>query len=102
MVDDLIDIRSDGSVVLRLHVQPGAARTAVVGRHGDALKVAVSAPADKGRANEAVLSLLSEVLGVPRGDLRLVAGLTSRAKRVAVSGVSPTAILTALGNAAKP
>ena len=96
---DLFDVRSDGSVVVRLHVQPGAARTAVVGRHGDALKVAVAAPADKGRANEAVLGLLAEALDVPRRAVALVGGATSRAKRVEVRGTTAEAVRAALGNA---
>ena len=97
-----IEIRGDGTVVLRLHVQPGAARTAVVGAHGDALKVAVTAPADRGRANEAVLALLAEVLGVAVRDVALVAGRTSRAKRVAVRGLDGDAVRTALERVYRP
>jgi len=44
MTAELFDVRSDGAVVLRVHVQPGAGRTAVRGRYGDALKVSVAAP----------------------------------------------------------
>jgi uncharacterized protein len=83
-VGDLFDVRADGTVVLRVHAQPGASREGVVGVHGDALKVAVRAPADRGRANEAVLAVLAELLGVAPSSLALVAGTTSRAKRVAV------------------
>ena len=63
---------------LRLRVSPGAARPEVVGRHGDAWKIRVSAPPERGRANDAVLALLSEALRVPRGCIALVAG-TARA-----------------------
>lgn len=98
-VDDPFDVRSDGTVVLRVHVQPGARRTAVVGRHGDAVKVSVSAPADRGKANAAVLTLIAGALGVPRSAVVLVGGATSRAKRVAVTGVGPEAVRVAL---AKP
>lgn len=101
-VADLFDVRSDGTVVLRVHVQPGARRTSVVGRHGDAVKVAVSAPADRGKANEAVLALLAGVLGVPRAAVELVGGATSRAKRVAVAGVDPEVVRAVLGNAGPP
>lgn len=101
-VDDPFDVRRDGTVVLRLHVQPGAARSAVVGRHGDAVKVAVSAPPDRGRANEAVLALVAATLGVRPSDLELVAGPSSRTKRVAVRGVSAAQVRAALGNAGVP
>ena len=83
------EIRADGTVVLRLHVQPGASADEVVGLHGDALKVKVRAPADRGRANEAVVALVARVLGVPGSSVTLVAGATGRSKRVAVAGVTP-------------
>jgi uncharacterized protein (TIGR00251 family) len=97
-VDDPFDVRSDGTVVLRLLVQPGARRPGVVGRHGDALKVAVAAPADRGKANEAVLALVAEVLGVARSSVELVAGATARSKRVAVRGAGVEDVRAALGN----
>ena len=56
------------STTLRLRVVPGATRSGVVGRHGDAWKVRVSAPAEAGRANDAVLALLADVLGVVRRE----------------------------------
>ncbi|MCB9373623.1 MAG: DUF167 domain-containing protein [Microthrixaceae bacterium] len=83
-----------GDVVLSVHVQPGAARSQVVGRHGDALKVRVAAPATQGRANVAVVRLLAEWLAVRPGDVRLVAGASSRAKRFRLCGV-PAAELDA-------
>jgi uncharacterized protein (TIGR00251 family) len=101
-VDDPFDVRSDGVVVLRLRVQPGARRTAVVGRHGDALKVAVQAPPDQGKANEAVLRLVADVLGVARADVELVGGGANRAKRVAVHGPTADEVRSALGNAPVP
>jgi uncharacterized protein (TIGR00251 family) len=78
-----------GMAVLELHVQPRAARTEVVGRHGDAIKIRVhAAPAD-GAANEELLRFLAERLGVPRSALRLVRGASSRHKRVAVLSGPP-------------
>jgi uncharacterized protein (TIGR00251 family) len=80
------DTTTDG-VVLRVHVEPGAGRDAIVGTHGNALKIRVAAPPVSGRANEAVLSLLGRELGVASGDLAISAGTSSRAKRVKVTGV---------------
>jgi len=87
MVDELFEIDPDGNALLRVHVQPGAGRTAVVGRHGDALKVRVAAPPERGRANEAVIALLAEVLGVKEAQVELVGGESNRAKRLKVTGV---------------
>jgi hypothetical protein len=74
-----------GGIELSLHVQPGARRSRLVGEHGDRLKVAVSAPATDGRANTALLALLAERLALPRSALQLVAGASSREKRVRIS-----------------
>lgn len=89
MPDDLFDVTAEGDVVLRLHVQPGAGRTAVAGKHGDALKVRVAAPPEGGRANEAVVALVAETLGVGTDAVTLTSGESSRSKRVKVSGVEP-------------
>ena len=74
---------------LRLRVQPGARRTGVVGRHGDAWKVRVAAAPERGQATEAVLALLVDILGLSRGDVTLVSGGSSRDKIVEVAGIPP-------------
>jgi hypothetical protein len=74
----------DNGVELALHVQPGARRSGLVGQHGDRLKVTVSAPATDGRANAALIALLAEQLSLPRSALQLVAGASSREKRVRI------------------
>lgn len=102
MVDDLFEMAGDGSVVLRLHVQPGAGRTAVVGRHGDALKVRVAAPPTGGRANDACLSLIASTLGVSEDQVELVGGPSSRSKRLRVTGVEPDDLRRLLGTLVAP
>jgi hypothetical protein len=78
--------RSDGAtLVLTLHVQPGAARTAVAGRHGDALKIRLAAPPVDGRANDELLRFLAEAFAVPQRAVTLVRGATSRQKCVAIA-----------------
>ena len=74
---------------LRLRVAPGAARPAVVGRHGDAWKVRVAAAPERGRANDAVLALLAETLELPRASVSLVSGASSRDKIVELAGIDP-------------
>jgi uncharacterized protein len=94
MVDDLFDVSTppaddDGpaTVTLRVHVQPGAGRTAVVGRHGSALKLRVAAPPEGGRANEACRALLAETFGVAASAVELAGGGSSRMKRFTIAGV---------------
>jgi len=79
---------SGPSTSLRLRVVPGAPRAGVVGRHGDAWKVRVNAAPERGKANEAVLELLSRALDVPVKSLELVSGKSSRDKVVSVRGMS--------------
>jgi uncharacterized protein len=75
------------STRLRLRVSPGARKTELVGRHGDAWRVRVSAPAENGRANAAVLKLLAERVGLPRRAVSLVSGHSAREKVVQVDGL---------------
>jgi hypothetical protein len=84
---------------LRLRVSPGAGRTAVVGRHGDAWKVRVTDAPERGRANEAVLRLLAETLALPRTALTLVSGHGGREKIVELTGVGPALIERRLASA---
>jgi uncharacterized protein len=76
-----------GPTRIRLRVAPGAARSGVVGRHGDGWKVRVAAAPERGRANDELVELLARVLLVPGADVAVVAGRTSRDKVVAVSGI---------------
>src|SRR2546425_12427730 len=85
---------------LRLRVSPGAARTRVVGRHGDAWKVRVAAAPEGGRANEAVVRLLAEALAVPREAVTLVSGHGGRDKIVELNGIDPSQIERRLTSAA--
>jgi len=73
------------ALVLALHVQPGARRTEVAGVHGQALKVRLAAPPVDGKANAALIAFLADAFGVPRAQVRLLRGETSRAKQVEIS-----------------
>ena len=77
----------EGGVELRVLVQPRASRSRVVGEHGGALKIALAAPPVDGAANEALVELLAELCGVPRRQVSLVSGQSSRRKTVRVIGV---------------
>jgi hypothetical protein len=71
---------------VKLRVKPGASHCAVGGRHGDALVLAVSARAVDGKATEAALRAVADAFSVPRRDVVLVTGRTSRDKVVEISG----------------
>jgi uncharacterized protein (TIGR00251 family) len=86
-------------VRLTVRVTPKAARSRIVGRAADALKIAVAAPPEDGKANDALIALLAEALGVPRRDVVLAAGATARRKLVDVRGDPATLLarIAALG-----
>lgn len=77
------------STRLRLRVSPGARRTELAGRHGDGWKIRVSAPPERGRANDAVLDLLAETVELPRRSLSIVSGQNAREKVILMEGIGP-------------
>lgn len=87
-------------VRLLLVIQPRAARTEVGGPLGDALRIRVAAPPVDGAANEALVRFLAARLGVPRGAIRVTAGLSGRRKTVTVSGIGVATAVAALGGGA--
>jgi uncharacterized protein len=84
---------------VRLRVVPGAGRAGVVGRHGDAWKVRVTAPPERGRANDAVVELLSAALGVSRASVSLVSGHGGRDKIVELAGITAAELEQRLASA---
>src|SRR5687768_5680052 len=78
--------------VLAVRAQPGARRNALVGEQGGALKVAVTATPDQGKANKALAELLCTQLGLKKSQVELIAGPTSRDKRFLVRGFSKKAL----------
>ena len=79
---------AENGVYIALHIQPGAKREGVAGLFGTALKIALNAPPVDGKANAALQRFLSDKLGVPRKNIELCSGTSSRDKRVFVSGIT--------------
>ena len=73
--------------VLPVRAQPGARKNGVVGEQAGALKVAVTAPPEDGRANAALVAVLREALGVKRSQVALLSGQTSREKKFLIRGI---------------
>lgn len=88
-----------GGVRFAIHVQPRAKKPGVGGVHGDALKVRVGAAPVDGKANDAVVKVLAEALGVARSAVRIVSGFGSRSKVVEVGGGSANDILAVASRA---
>jgi uncharacterized protein len=90
-------LRQEGDVVhLHVKVQPRASRNEIGEALGNELKVKVTAPPVDSAANEALVELLAEVLGCPRGAVQLVRGRTSRHKVIAIAGLEAQQIAARL------
>ena len=74
---------------LTLRVQPRATRNSVVGLHGQAIRIRLTAPPVDGEANEALVSFMAERLGVPAAQVSLIRGHGSRDKVIEVMGLDP-------------
>ncbi len=77
-------------------VQPRASKAGIGPVRGDRLRVAVNAPAVDGRANEAVIDVLSKTLRVPRRAIEIVRGETGRRKTVRIRGATIAALTNAM------
>jgi uncharacterized protein (TIGR00251 family) len=93
---------SAASTRLRLRVSPGSGRAEVVGKHGDAWKVRVTARPEQGRANEAVVRLMADTLALPLSAVTIVSGHGTRDKIVELAGVGPALIERRLSSASSP
>lgn len=82
---------------LRVKAVPRASRSEVVGIHGDALRIRLAAPPVDGAANDELVRFLADVLAVPRAEIRVVSGQTSRLKTLLVRGTSLQQVRTSLG-----
>ena len=93
---------SASTVRLRVHLQPRAAHSRIVGRHGDAIKIQVHAPPVEGAANAALVRLLAATLGVPARAVRIVHGETSRDKLLEIESPDVATALQRLEAALGP
>jgi uncharacterized protein len=78
----------DEPMTLKIKVIPGSPRTEFAGEMADGtLKIRVAAPADKGKANEALCDFLAKHYGVAHADVKIISGQTTTRKLVRISGI---------------
>ncbi len=88
-----------GGGILKLRVQPRASRTFIKGFAEGALKVYLTEPPQKGRANRQCLELVAGALGLRPRDLCIVSGERARLKEVKIAGLSPSEVRARIGAA---
>ena len=79
-------------MLVKIKVVPGSSRDRLVGRYGDAIKVQVSAPPERGKANAAVAALLADFLGIKPGQVELVSGGTNPRKQFRIWGLDESVL----------
>jgi uncharacterized protein (TIGR00251 family) len=84
------------SIRFEVYVQPRASKTAVAGMHDGRLKIRLAAPPVDGAANAELVRFVAECLGVPKSEVRLVAGDSSRRKLLEVPGTDAAAVMERL------
>ena len=92
---EIVEIK--GGVRVGVKVQPRSSRNQVVGEQGGALKIKLTAPPVEGEANAALIEFLSAYLGLPRKDIKLVKGETSRLKIIEIIGISRDQLMIKTG-----
>jgi len=93
-----LDIRqTDAGTVFLVVAKPGAKRDDIVGLHGSSLKIAVTAPPEKGKANKAIVKLLAKRLRVAHSTITIIGGEMSRNKKVRVLGLRAADVVGRLG-----
>lgn len=76
----------DDGVIFRIKVQPGAAKNEIMGVQGDALRIKISAPPVRGKANKALMDFLAEKLGMKKSEIEIMSGHTRRIKKIKIVG----------------
>ena len=82
---------------LTVHAQPRSKRTEVAGLHADAVKIRLAAPPTDGAANKELIAFLAATFGVPKSNVEIVSGATSRRKHVRVLGLTSKRARNLLG-----
>jgi uncharacterized protein (TIGR00251 family) len=83
-----LELHPEGTV-LPVRAQPGARRNEIRGEQEGALKVCVTQSPEKGKANKAIVEVLSKALSLRKSQIELIAGETSHHKRFLVRGMTP-------------
>ena len=93
----MIDIgEKNGAVTFKIKVQPRAAKSAIAGVHGDAVKVRIASPPVDGKANEEVRNFFARLLKVSTNSVEIIAGESSRDKLLRIHNVELKRVLEAI------
>ena len=83
-------------IIFTAKIIPGSSKTSLAGILGGMLKIKIAAPAEKGKANKAVIDFLSEKIGVKKNNIAIISGQSSPVKQIRISGISANELLSKL------
>ncbi len=72
-------------ITFSVKIVPGSSKTQICGLYEDMLKIKVSAPPEKGKANKELIGFLSKSLGVRKNQISITAGMTNPVKTIHVT-----------------
>ena len=87
---------TDGGAVFKVKVVPGSSRTEMCGILDGMIKIKVTSPAEKGKANQALINFLAQLLNIKKNQVSIISGQTSRVKQIRVLSMSAETLLKKL------
>ncbi|MDD5064358.1 MAG: DUF167 domain-containing protein [Phycisphaerae bacterium] len=93
---DLKIENTEGGVIFPAKIVPGSSRACICGLLGGMLKIKISAPPEKGKANQSLIEFLAKQLGVKKNAISIISGQTNPVKQVQVLGVSADSLIEKL------
>ena len=91
----IVSEKQDGCI-LKCWIQPRSSRNALVGIHGDAIKIALTAPPVDGKANKELLKFLAKYFKLPKSSIQIIAGESSRNKTILITDIDKDTIIKKL------
>jgi hypothetical protein len=99
----MLELQSaEGGTIVAVRAQPKARRNAIVGTHSRRLRIAVTDPPEKGKANKSIVQLLAAALNIAPSQVHLIAGPTSPIKKFLIFGLAPETVRDLLAEHTKP
>jgi len=99
---DIFRVLADGSIEISVLVSAGSSRAGIRGIHGKAIKLAVHAPPERGKATDEAIETIAKWLGVPARQASLVSGPASRNKVMRITGITPAQVHNLLAGLGRP
>jgi uncharacterized protein (TIGR00251 family) len=93
----MIKIReTEDGIIIPAKIQPNSSKEKVIGEYADKLKIAVTSPPVKGKANKAIVKALAKWLSIKTSDVQIVSGEKSKDKEILVRNITKTDVQTLL------